>query len=440
MSAAFRVRRILVGLLSGAMIAVVAIAISANDTGSMIYGCVARDGLLTVVTSPGACKKAETAIQWNTVGPVGPQGPQGPAGPQGAPGEPAPALNLTVACGSIQASVDDELDRAAHVIINITGSCDEDVVLSRPNTTLQGEGASAGLGSLLIQGAQRVSLNQLTLSRGLRADTGSAFSAHLLTVTSEQGIAVDIQTGATGTFTGLVINGCQGAGPSGCLNVVSGGSVVTHASQIMRAGRSGGIGVSASGGTIILEDTTVSDFLNVGVAAGLGGAVVMRGGAVQNNADIGVGVGMGGLVSLSDVVVEDNGWAGLSIAGGQATLSNCKVRNNGSVISGGAGITGLSGARLHLSSTTIANNVGNGVEMRDLSSLLMNQSTITGNAGHGIILGSLSFLASSNSPNAVTNNTKYGLTCAASARYRDYEAFVMSGNLLGDIAGSCTPE
>ena len=74
-------RRILTWLLAAVTLAVVAVGVWARDGGgSTIYGCVGKDGLLYVVTSPDACKKPTTPIEWNTTGPAG------PAGPQGAPG------------------------------------------------------------------------------------------------------------------------------------------------------------------------------------------------------------------------------------------------------------------------------------------------------------------------------------------------------------------
>jgi hypothetical protein len=443
MSPAFGTQRLFAGLLAGGILAAVAIAISAQGTGSTIYGCVSQNGLLTVVASPGSCKKAETPIEWNTAGPAGPQGPRGPVGPQGAPGEPAPALDLTVNCGtggSIQGALDLTGDWAARVTITITGYCDEDVVLSRPNTTLQGVAPGDGFRSLVVDGAQRVSLNQLTLGGGLRATAGGALSANLLTVTGVPNIAVDVQTGATGTFFHLVINGCGLAGPVGCLNVASGASAVVHEGQILAGGGTGNIGVMAQGGTIILEDTTVSGFQTTGVSANTGGSVVMRGGAVRNNGDMGLGTSRGALFSLSNVIVEHNAWTGIAMTGGEMTLDSCTIRYNGTAGTPGGGIAGLSGAKLTLRDTTIADNAGTGVEMRDLSAIVMNRTTVTGNTGSGITLGSLSFLASSNASNTVSNNGRWGLTCVLSSRYRDYGAFSMSGNAFGDIAESCTPE
>jgi hypothetical protein len=66
-----------------------------------IYACQMKElGLLRIVDANTACKKIETKISWNVVGPkgdkgdpgiAGPAGPQGPAGKDGAPGPQGPS-------------------------------------------------------------------------------------------------------------------------------------------------------------------------------------------------------------------------------------------------------------------------------------------------------------------------------------------------------------
>lgn len=60
----------------------------ASSSGDVINGCVMnKTGVLRVVSSPGACLKTETAIQWNKTGPVGPAGTDGEDGQDGEDGE-----------------------------------------------------------------------------------------------------------------------------------------------------------------------------------------------------------------------------------------------------------------------------------------------------------------------------------------------------------------
>ena len=58
-----------------------------------INACVSDDGLIRLAASTGVCKRGETPISWNTVGPVGPAGTaglQGVAGRDGRDGQPGP--------------------------------------------------------------------------------------------------------------------------------------------------------------------------------------------------------------------------------------------------------------------------------------------------------------------------------------------------------------
>lgn len=67
------------------------LAISATwalaQTDGVIYACKVTDGTIRIVSDPAECKKNETLLSWNIIGPQGPQGPQGEAGPAGPQGE-----------------------------------------------------------------------------------------------------------------------------------------------------------------------------------------------------------------------------------------------------------------------------------------------------------------------------------------------------------------
>jgi hypothetical protein len=60
---------------------------TSSDEGMTINACVANDGTLRIA-SP--CKKGDTSLSWNQVGPAGPQGPTGQTGQQGAIGATGP--------------------------------------------------------------------------------------------------------------------------------------------------------------------------------------------------------------------------------------------------------------------------------------------------------------------------------------------------------------
>jgi hypothetical protein len=350
-------------------------------------------------------------------------------------------LVLPVNCGageSVTGALAKASDRAALVSIDITGFCQEDVTVSRPNTILTGKSAGAGFRFLTIAGAQRVSLSQITLGRGLRATRGSSFLASSLSVNAATSTAVQIQTGATGILSSPSLHGC-GNGP--CIDVGLGGSLVVSSGVIEGNGLTDSVGVNVSGGAVQLTDTSLRGYKYWGLSVGTGGAVGVSGGTLRDN-QAGLAVTMQGNATVDEVLLENNSWLGIVMDGGDVIVSNSVIRQNGLTFPGGGagGIRARSAGRLFVQNTTIEDNGHNGIEARDLSQVLLNRTTIQRNQGDGIILGSLSFLESSNAPNTVSGNGGFGLSCVPSARYRDYSAFVMSGNTKGNLAPGCTPE
>jgi len=88
-------RRLAIGAALVAVLAAAATTYALAATGATttqtLNGCVARDGLVRLVAIAGNCRKDETAVSWNTVGPVGPQGAQGIQGVAGRDGQTGPA-------------------------------------------------------------------------------------------------------------------------------------------------------------------------------------------------------------------------------------------------------------------------------------------------------------------------------------------------------------
>jgi len=88
-------RRLAIGAALVAVLAAAAttyaLAASGASTTQTLNACVDRDGLVRLVAIAGQCRKGETPVSWNTVGPQGPQGIQGAAGRDGRDGQPGPA-------------------------------------------------------------------------------------------------------------------------------------------------------------------------------------------------------------------------------------------------------------------------------------------------------------------------------------------------------------
>jgi type VI secretion system secreted protein Hcp len=72
------------------------VSYAAGGADATIHGCVDQNGNVRVIGANETCRNRETALNWNTTGPVGPVGPQGPAGQNGRDGTSAPVPNSIV--------------------------------------------------------------------------------------------------------------------------------------------------------------------------------------------------------------------------------------------------------------------------------------------------------------------------------------------------------
>jgi hypothetical protein len=79
-------QRFLIGLGLVFVLLVLGTTWALAQTDGEIHACVKNDGTLYLVPDPEECKKNETPLTWNIIGPQGPQGEQGIQGPQGEPG------------------------------------------------------------------------------------------------------------------------------------------------------------------------------------------------------------------------------------------------------------------------------------------------------------------------------------------------------------------
>jgi hypothetical protein len=82
------------------VVALSALVCGRSATAQVISGCVKKSGALRVLTDPTkSCKKRETAITWNQVGPQGTPGADGTDGAPGTPGDQGPPGPSTGAAG-----------------------------------------------------------------------------------------------------------------------------------------------------------------------------------------------------------------------------------------------------------------------------------------------------------------------------------------------------
>jgi hypothetical protein len=91
-------------------------------SGGKLQACVSQEGGLRLLKSGKKCKKGQSPISWNQVGPKGPAGAQGPAGAGGAAGTPGTP-------GASAVTLWAEVDASGHVVAssgvtNVTGNAE----------------------------------------------------------------------------------------------------------------------------------------------------------------------------------------------------------------------------------------------------------------------------------------------------------------------------
>jgi hypothetical protein len=241
--------------------------------------------------------------------------------------EAAAALSTTVNCpgdsiaGAIEAGFD---------AITLNGTCTENVVIRRDDITIQGDGNDTVVGQLWVEGARRVTIQNLTITGG-----------------PENGI--------------MAING----------------AIVTAANLLIENVPHVGVNLGRNA-SVVVENVTIRG-ANFGVSVGDSGSVIVTGSLIEQIALNGVDVFNGGVANLNQVTVRN-------ATTGVAAYGNAYVEVVGSLIenSGDTGISLHRGADSLLTGSTIQNNSGSGILLDTNCSAFGGDLTIVGNAGVGV--------------------------------------------------------
>lgn len=267
-----------------------------------------------------------------------------------------PTATVTVSCPTetIGAALETP---AIELTIEFTGTCVEDVVIARDRTTLRGTGADTVQGSVTVEGASNVTLEDFSVvnGRGVRVSNGS--SANITRVSS---------TDSSATF---------------------------------------GLGfVAAFSSNAVLTDVTARDNFFAGIAS-INSSHVRILGSVTVEQSTNTGIFVGGSSDLdsraSSLSSSDNGFSGLTVqSGGSAFLSTIDTSNNfvginlvnGGVaaINGGTQTANIYGVYLDTGSTAEVRNLivdGGGVTATGNSTLRASDVTVTGDPNPDFSVG-----------------------------------------------------
>jgi len=298
------------------------------------------------------------------------------------------ALNLPVdvevncASGSIGNVLATHANGLGLLTIRVTGTCNEQVIVTRSNVSLEGQGAalvqipSGNYGISVTNGARNVAVSNFTIVGG----TG----------------AVAVNKGAHAVFTNII------AEQSNLGMVAADNGVLDITASTMR---NNGFGAYATRSAVVHISNSI----------------------IEGNTTAGVIAIKGGHINLSSMLPD-----------GTITTSPVIVRNN---VNGGVARTG---SVIELADARIENNTI-GVLADSLSSLHMFNSLngtgnfVTGNRSVGLLLQKNSAVAFTDADNTITGNG-IGLLCQGNPSY--IVSAVGPGNISGNTGGNivgCTP-
>lgn len=264
-----------------------------------------------------------------------------------SPSSAAQPQSFSVDCskGQTVAAALDRGDERKAMILTVQGTCNENVLITRDDVTLQGDaskgavinGASAS--PTITVRANSVTLNRLTVRGG------------------SQGISL-----AGANNVGITNSDVQFAASQG-INIVGSSAVSVVGSSVQNNTRSG---ITAVQSNVAITQTQVS-----------------------NNAGDGVRAFRGSSVSVTGSTVSSNVFGGVNIQSSEATIDGSTIAGNGTDPSLAAnlrlGVSGL-GSNVNVLNSFVRDNSGGGVWLSASGYLNVGNSTVTANTGEGVLL------------------------------------------------------
>lgn len=443
---------------------------------TVIYACINKSSGEVKLVSPGAaCNNNWTLVMWNVagvqgppgpVGPVGPAGPVGQAGPPGPVGIPVPAA-VTVDCSAGQSITDVlQIVSGSPLTITVSGTCNENVTITRNDVTLRGAAAGSGitgpdttLDTILIDGAQRVILDTLTVSGGrdgVRGVRGAAFTVQHSTVqnTGNDGIAVVQNSQAEIDNNTIASNYNDGIRVTGSSNAAVTNSTIRRNGYdgiLISESSSARIGFSYAGTP---GGNTIEENRRNGIEFSHTSSGLLHGNTVRNNGTAGGGEGIfaqnsSAIRLIGGNIITNNIGPGITLKYSALRASrgdwNLPATPNEISNNTGGGIFAGENSEVDLrDGITITGNTampgwsGFGINLQYGTRLRMTNTTVSGNSQGGIAVRMGSSARFDDGSN-VTGNQGFGLECGGNGGPSYRGAFVGGGNTSGDMNSNCTP-
>ena len=365
----------------------------------------------------------------------------GAAGPPGPVGIPVPVA-VTVNCSDPTQTITNVLQTVSGspLTITVSGTCNENVTIIRNDVTLQGAAAGSGiagpdttLNTILIDGAQRVILDNLTVSggyNGVNGRRGAAIAVYRSTIQNTGNDGIVVQRNSQGTIDSNTVTGNGAHGIS-----VRAGSNATITNNLVQSNTTHGINIEeGSSARVGLTDasTAAGNLILGNGASGIqvihGSSAYLYGNTVQNNGSLGgyegIDIERDSAVRLigSNSITANTGpgiyLSASSLFAGKGEWAITPNANNISNNNGGGIFADLNSSVDLRDGVIITSNLynpawtGYGLYLRQGSRLRLQDAgtTVSGNVQGGIFL-LMGSTAQFRPGSSVSGNTGYDLQC-----------------------------
>src|SRR5262245_16317088 len=361
-------------------------------------------------------------------------------------------------------------DERKPMLIDGKGTCNESVIVRRNDVTLQGDPAAGGgvagpdpsVDTIVVTG-NRVTIDGLTITGGRNGITGNGAAG--LTVRNTV-VQASGRTGVLYTFgaSGLIdactiqLNPRDGVAIEAAQATIV-NSIVTQNSRvgvIVTNGASARIGVdnrnAAAGNTISMNGSN-------GIHVTIGGSAFIAMNQITGNGTDPAGalgrVGVNIISATADIIggntISGNAGQGVFARGASVLIGDPNfdfsslnmITGNGNINAPG-GVLGFLGSSVLIRNAVITGNKGFGLGLQLKSEAQLFSSTIQNNVAVGpipgdgirLIFGSGLFISQPST--TVSGNAGFGLQCTDGESSVVNTGLLISGNVLGNISGSCT--
>lgn len=298
---------------------------------------------------------------------------------------------------SLQTAIEAGAGSAKNIRIFVTGTCEEDLLITRDRVVIDGDRNTVIDGQVWIRGANNIMLRNLTIT-----GSGNGINASLARIR-----LINVH---------LVGNDDYG------IALRNGGLIYLRNGSI--ANNHGNIGLLIEGGDGQLNNVDVSNNAVDGIVVNVNGNLTMVGGSVKSHEQgSGITAKLSSTMELEGVTVKNN-LAGIYVSmGSAAAINNSTINNNFSI-----GIAAIDNSSAEIGGSELAYNELYGAQASSHSVLRLFDAWVHDNHAHGLVVESDGGLFVEGTTNVDGNWADYQVECRGKEASMEIGGFAYVGS------------